>query len=74
MPAQAGIWPSDSSPTVSEPYFIDDQRIVDRRQRRHSRLPEDGTDADDLLRNSDVALYRAKATAKADVGISARDG
>ena len=41
--------------------IADGHQIADRHQHRHlGRVPADGADADTLLKNADLALYRAK--------------
>jgi diguanylate cyclase (GGDEF)-like protein/PAS domain S-box-containing protein len=45
---------------VSRPYDIEGNRIVIGASVGIAIAPQDGTDADQLLRNADLALYRAK--------------
>lgn len=50
--------------TLGAPYTIRDQQILIGASVGIALAPENGTDIDDLLRNSDVALYRAKTDGK----------
>jgi diguanylate cyclase (GGDEF)-like protein len=45
---------------ISAPYQINDQQVVVGASVGISVAPDDATDADQLLRNADLALYRAK--------------
>lgn len=45
---------------LSQPYSIDGQRVVIGVSIGIARSPDDGTTNDDLIRNSDLALYAAK--------------
>ena len=47
--------------SISAPYAIQDNQIVIGASVGISFAPDDGTDAEQLLRNSDLAMYRAKA-------------
>ena len=47
--------------TVSKPYDIDGQRIDISTSIGMTLAPRDGADADQLMKNADLALYRAKA-------------
>ena len=47
--------------TVSKPYEIDGQRIDISTSIGMTLAPRDGADADQLMKNADLALYRAKA-------------
>ena len=47
--------------TISKPYEIDGQRIDISTSIGMTLAPRDGTDADQLMKNADLALYRAKA-------------
>ncbi|MBV1702771.1 MAG: EAL domain-containing protein [Hyphomicrobiales bacterium] len=49
---------------VGAPYEINGQRMLIGASVGVALAPENGDDADDLLRNSDLALYRAKADGK----------
>ena len=46
---------------ISAPYEIDDHQIVIGVSIGISLSPQDGSDPDELLKNADLALYRAKA-------------
>ncbi|WLA54170.1 bifunctional diguanylate cyclase/phosphodiesterase [Bradyrhizobium diazoefficiens] len=46
---------------ISAPYEIDDHQIVIGVSIGISLSPQDGSNADELLKNADLALYRAKA-------------
>ncbi|WP_407188873.1 EAL domain-containing protein [Bradyrhizobium centrosematis] len=46
---------------ISAPYDIDDHQIVIGVSIGISLSPQDGSNADELLKNADLALYRAKA-------------
>jgi diguanylate cyclase (GGDEF)-like protein/PAS domain S-box-containing protein len=46
---------------LTQPFFIDGHRILIGASIGVALLPQDGTDADQLLRNADLALYLAKA-------------
>ncbi|QPF94001.1 bifunctional diguanylate cyclase/phosphodiesterase [Bradyrhizobium commune] len=46
---------------ISAPYEIDDHQIVIGVSIGISLAPQDGTNPDELLKNADLALYRAKA-------------
>ncbi|MDA9535944.1 diguanylate cyclase [Bradyrhizobium sp. CCBAU 21362] len=46
---------------ISAPYEIDDHQIVVGVSIGISLSPQDGSNADELLKNADLALYRAKA-------------
>ncbi len=46
---------------LSEPYEIEGHRVVNGTSIGVALAPGDGSDADQLLRNADMALYRAKA-------------
>lgn len=46
---------------LSKPYFIDGHQIVVGTSVGIAMAPNDGTDADVLVRNADMALYRAKS-------------
>ena len=46
---------------LSEPYHIDGQEVVVGTSIGIALAPSDGTDPDQLLKNADMALYRAKA-------------
>jgi diguanylate cyclase (GGDEF)-like protein len=46
---------------VSAPYMIDGNQVIIGASIGISVAPEDGTDAELLLRNADLAMYRAKA-------------
>ena len=50
--------------TVSAPYDIEGNRIVIGTSIGMTLAPRDGTDADRLMRNGDLALYRAKAAGR----------
>ena len=47
--------------TISEPYEIDGHRIDIGTSIGMTLAPRDGTDADQLMKNADLALYRTKA-------------
>ncbi|MDE2363278.1 MAG: EAL domain-containing protein, partial [Hyphomicrobiales bacterium] len=49
---------------IGEPYSIEDQRLLIGASIGIAPAFEDAIDPDDLLRNSDLALYRAKADGK----------
>ena len=49
---------------VSAPYFINEQRIIIGASIGVALAPTDGEHVEELLRNSDIALYRAKADGK----------
>ena len=53
--------PRASSRPISTPYEIDGQRIDIGTSIGMTLAPRDGTDADQLMKNADLALYRAKA-------------
>jgi diguanylate cyclase (GGDEF)-like protein len=63
-PAHAGVLADRLVADLSEAYFIDDQRIVIGASVGIAVYPKDGDDVEDLLRHSDVALYRAKFDGK----------
>ena len=46
---------------LSAPYELENQRVIASASVGAAIAPADGTDSDVLLRNADVALYRAKA-------------
>lgn len=50
---------------ISTPYQIDDHQIVIGVSIGISLSPQDGSDPDELLKNADLALYRAKADGRA---------
>jgi predicted signal transduction protein with EAL and GGDEF domain len=47
--------------TIAQPYEIDGHHVVIGTSIGISVAPNDGTDPDELLKNADMALYRAKA-------------
>jgi len=49
---------------VGAPYVIDNQQVLIGASVGVALAPENGEDADELIRNSDIALYRAKADGK----------
>ena len=51
--------------TVGKAYEIDGQRIDISTSIGMTMAPRDGTDADQLMKNADLALYRAKADGRA---------
>ena len=58
--------------TVGTPYEIDGQRIDIGTSIGMTLAPRDGTDADQLMKNADLALYRAKADGRAATRSSSR--
>ena len=61
-PRKPRPWPSASSTRLASTYDIDGHQVVDRRQHRHRDWRRaTAADADMLLKNADMALYRAKA-------------
>ena len=53
-------WRIASSSALSEPYEIDGQQVIIGTSVGIAIGPADGTDPDQLMRNADLALYRAK--------------
>ncbi len=51
---------------ISAPYKIDGHRIVIGTSVGIAMAPDDGTDAEQLLKNADLALYRAKSEGRND--------
>jgi diguanylate cyclase (GGDEF)-like protein len=62
--SDAGILAQHLIAALCAPYTIHDQQILIGVSVGIALAPENGMDADSLLRNSDVALYRAKADGK----------
>ena len=60
-PAEAGQFASQVIDALSAPYDIDGIEIVIGASIGIAMSPGDGTCADELIRNADMALYRAKA-------------
>jgi diguanylate cyclase (GGDEF)-like protein len=60
-PEAAGKLAQSLIDAISLPYAIDDHQIVVGVSIGIALAPADGTDPDQLLRNSDIAMYRAKA-------------
>lgn len=60
-PAEAGHLASQVIEALSAPYTIDDIEVVIGASIGISLSPGDGLTADDLIRNADMALYRAKS-------------
>ncbi len=60
-PAEAGHFASQVIDALSAPYDIDGIEIVIGASIGIAMSPGDGTCADELIRNADMALYRAKA-------------
>ena len=66
---QANVRDTDSSEalaariveTISKPYEINGHRIEISTSIGMTLAPRDGTDADRLMKNADLALYRTKA-------------
>jgi EAL domain-containing protein (putative c-di-GMP-specific phosphodiesterase class I) len=50
--------------TISEPYLIDNNKYSSTMSIGVSVFPRDGIDADTLIRNADIAMYRAKEIGK----------
>ena len=61
QPADADALGARLVETLSAPYRIDDHLIIVGASVGVALAPENGENGDDLLRNSDLALYRAKA-------------
>lgn len=59
--AAAGALASRLVEVISAPYEIDDHQIVIGVSIGISLSPQDGSNPDELLKNADLALYRAKA-------------
>jgi len=64
-PVEAGLLAERLIETIGAPYHINQQRIDIGASVGIAISPENGEDADDLLRNSDLALYRAKVEGRA---------
>jgi diguanylate cyclase (GGDEF)-like protein/PAS domain S-box-containing protein len=59
-PAQAVELAQRALSAISEPYIVDGHRVVIRTSIGITIAPTDGTHHDSLLKNADIALYRAK--------------
>ena len=63
-PQELGILAQRLIQVVSEPYVIEGHMVTVGSTIGIAVAPTDGSDADHLLRNADMALYRAKAAGK----------
>lgn len=79
-PDDAAMLASKISLSFSEPFVLDGQNITVEASIGITIYPRDGGNADDLLRNADLAMYRAKASGRdawrffaADMGPPARE-
>ena len=64
QPMEVGALAERLIAAVSAPYLINDQRILIGASVGIALAPQDGENIEELLRNSDVALYRAKTDGK----------
>ncbi len=60
-PDQTGLLAERIAQEVGAPYDVDHHRVIVSASIGISVAPADGLDADQLLKNADMALYRAKA-------------
>ena len=60
-PENAGVLAQRLIAAISEPYMLDGHQVVVGASIGIAFCPTDGNDADVLLKNADLALYRAKA-------------
>lgn len=61
QPTEAALLASRLVDVISAPYDLDDQRVVIGASVGVSIAPVDSSDPDQLMKNADMALYRAKA-------------
>jgi diguanylate cyclase (GGDEF)-like protein len=61
QPVAATILAQHLIETIAEPYEVDGHRVVIGTSIGIAVAPNDGTDPDAILKNADMALYRAKA-------------
>jgi diguanylate cyclase (GGDEF)-like protein len=59
-PEDAGSLAQRLIATISEPYDVDGQQVIVGASVGIALAPNDGTTSDQLMRNADMALYRAK--------------
>jgi diguanylate cyclase (GGDEF)-like protein len=61
QPVAATVLAQELLETIAAPYEIDGHRVVIGTSAGIALAPNDGTDPDEILKNADMALYRAKA-------------
>lgn len=58
---------------LSQPIFINDMEIYINASVGLSTYPEDGLDCDSLIKNAEIAMYKAKETSKSNLQVYSED-